>query len=77
MGQYSSPEPSCAGSGHLFLVGRSPAGLWVARDLEGRTEQVFADKQSALDFAMFAGGHANIVMLSPGLVEPSLGTAPR
>ncbi len=29
---------------HLFLVGQSTRGFWVARDLEGRSEGIFRDR---------------------------------
>lgn len=73
MGQSRSIQPSPAGVSHLFLVGRSQAGFWVARDLEGVSEGVFRAKKDAMRFALFEGGHANAVMLSPHPVEPSFG----
>lgn len=73
MGQPRSVQPAPTDAGHLFLVGRSQAGLWVARDLEGVSEGVFRDRKTAMRFALFEGGHANAVMLSPHPVEPSFG----
>lgn len=73
MGQSRSFQPSPAAGGHLFLVGRSQAGSWVARDLEGLSEGIFRDKKDAVRFALCEGGHANAVMLSPNPVEPSFG----
>lgn len=76
--QQSRPlRPPLDNVSHLFLVGRSKAGLWVARDLEGHSEGVFRDKKDALRFALFEGGHANAVMLSPNIVEPSFGRGVR
>jgi hypothetical protein len=77
MGQHRPLGPRLCSASHLFLVGRSQAGFWVARDLEGSAEGVFPDRKAALRFALFEGGHANAVMLSPDGVEPSLGKAPR
>lgn len=73
MGQYRSPGAPLDSPGHLFLVGRSRTGFWVARDLEGLSEGIFRDKKGAMRFAMCEGGHANAVMLSPNVVEPSFG----
>lgn len=72
MGQ-SRPIRPLDGTSHLFLVGQSKHGFWVARDLEGRSEGIFREKKDALRFAMFEGGHPNAVMLSPSAVEPSYG----
>ncbi|HEY5798364.1 MAG TPA: hypothetical protein VIU82_25460 [Bosea sp. (in: a-proteobacteria)] len=73
MGQHSPLRTRLDSASHLFLVGRSQAGFWVARDLEGQAEGIFRDKKAAIRFALFEGGHANAVMLSPGGVEPSFG----
>ena len=77
MGQAKPFQPEPDTTSHLFLVGRSTAGFWVARDLEGRTEGIFRDKKDAVRFALFEGGHANAVMLSPNAVEPSFGMGVR
>ena len=76
MGQAMPLQPLDATS-HLFLVGQSKAGFWVARDLEGQTEGIFRDKKDAVRFALFEGGHPNAVMLSPNAVEPSFGLGVR
>lgn len=62
-----------ASASHLFLVGRSAAGFWVARDLDGQSEGIFRERKDAVRFALSEGGHANAVMLSPNAVEPSFG----
>lgn len=77
MGQAKPFQPELDTTSHLFLVGRSAAGFWVARDLEGRSEGIFRDKKDAVRFALFEGGHANAVMLSPNAVEPSFGMGVR
>jgi hypothetical protein len=77
MGHAKPFHPELDTTSHLFLVGRSTAGFWVARDLEGRSEGVFRDKKDAVRFALFEGGHANAVMLSPNAVEPSFGMGVR
>ncbi len=77
MGQAKPFHPKLDTASHLFLVGRSKGGFWVARDLEGRSEGIFRDKKDAVRFALFEGGHANAVMLSPNAVEPSFGMGVR
>jgi hypothetical protein len=77
MGHYRSFQAPLDHASHLFLVGRSQTGFWVARDLEGVSEGLFRDKKAAIRFALFEGGHANAVMLSPDSVEPSFGKAGR
>lgn len=77
MGQHRPLQTRLDSASHLFLVGRSQAGFWVARDLEGLSEGIFRDKKEAIRFALFEGGHANAVMLSPDGVEPSFGKAVR
>ena len=77
MAQSSSPLQRLDHASHLFLVGRSRAGFWIARDLEGVAEGIFRDKKAAMRFALFEGGHANVVMLSPDAVEPSFGKGVR
>lgn len=73
MGQHRPLRTPLDSACHLFLVGRSQAGFWVARDLDGRSEGIFRDRKTAIRFAMSEGGHANAVMLSPDDVEPSFG----
>ena len=77
MGQSTPFRPSLDGTSHLFLVGRSSGGFWVARDLEGVSEGIFRDKKTAVRFALSEGGHSNAVMLSPSAVEPSFGRGMR
>ncbi|HEV7260710.1 MAG TPA: hypothetical protein VGN82_23210 [Bosea sp. (in: a-proteobacteria)] len=76
MGQHRALRTRLDCKSHLFLVGRSQTGFWVARDLEGLSEGIFRDKKAAIRFALFEGGHANAVMLSPDGVEPSFGQGP-
>jgi hypothetical protein len=77
MGQSTPFQPVPESTSHLFLVGQSKAGFWVARDLEGRSEGIFRDRKEAIRFALFEGGHPNAVMLSPNAVEPSFGMGVR
>ncbi|WP_186417985.1 hypothetical protein [Bosea sp. CS1GBMeth4] len=70
MGQFK-PLP-LAGESHLFLVGQSSRGFWVARDLEG-SEGIFRNQKEAVRFALSEGGHPNAVLISPNGVEPSYG----
>jgi len=72
MGQAKPSAP--AGDSHLFLVGQSRHGYWVARDLEGRSEGIFRNQKDAVRFALSEGGHLNAVLISPNGVEPSYGT---
>ena len=58
MPRSKSPLPLGTES-HLFLVGQSKRGFWVARDLEGRSEGIFRDQKEAMRFALYEGGHAN------------------
>jgi len=73
MGQPKPLQPALDLVSHLFLVGRSQGGFWVARDLDGQSEGIFRDKRDAVRFALFAGGRPNAAMLSPDTVEPSFG----
>lgn len=77
MGQSTPFRPAPDGASHLFLVGRSKGGFWVARDLDGRSEGVFRDRKEAIRYALLEGGHANAVLLSPSAVEPSFGMGQR
>lgn len=72
MGQFKPLQP-LTGESHLFLVGQSSHGLWVARDLEGRSEGIFRNQKEAVRFALAEGGHPNAVLISPNGVEPSYG----
>ena len=77
MGQSKPNKGLLDATSHLFLVGRSTGGFWVARDLEGSSEGIFREKKDAMRFALFEGGHANAVMLSPNIVEPTFGMGVR
>lgn len=77
MGHAMPFQPQLEVTSHLFLVGQSKNGFWVARDLEGQSEGIFRDKKDAVRFALFEGGHPNAVMLSPNAVEPSFGQGVR
>jgi hypothetical protein len=77
MGQSTPFRSTPDSMSHLFLVGQSKAGFWVARDLEGCSEGIFRNKKEAIRFAIFEGGHHNAVMLSPNAVEPSFGMGVR
>ena len=61
MGHFKPLQP-LTGESHLFLVGRSSHGFWVARDLEGRSEGIFRNQKEAVRFALSEGGHANAVL---------------
>ncbi|CAN7539516.1 hypothetical protein [Bosea sp. LjRoot237] len=72
MGQFKPLQP-LNGKSHLFLVGQSSHGFWVARDLEGLSEGIFRNQKEAVRFALSEGGHPNAVLISPNEVEPSYG----
>jgi hypothetical protein len=77
MGQSKPIQRLLDATSHLFLVGRSTGGFWVARDLEGLSEGIFRDRKTAVRFALSEGGHPNAVMLSPNPVEPNFGRGVR
>lgn len=72
MGHFKPLQP-LTGESHLFLVGQSSHGFWVARDLEGRSEGIFRNQKEAVRFALSEGVHPNAVLISPNEVEPSYG----
>ncbi|WP_152536183.1 hypothetical protein [Mesorhizobium loti] len=69
----SSPVPPDATALHRFVVGRDGEGHWIARDEEGQTGGVFADKTSAVRFATIESGHrAGAIRFAPASVRLSL-----
>lgn len=40
-----------------FAIGRDREGRWIARDEQGRSGGVFADRDSAVRFAVAESGH--------------------
>ena len=58
---------------HRFVVGRDGEGHWIARDEEGVTGGVFADRSSAVRFAAMESGHrAGAIRFAPAPVRRSL-----
>jgi hypothetical protein len=58
---------------HRFVVGRDGEGHWIARDEEGLTGGVFADRSSAVRFATMETGHkAGAIRFAPASVRLSL-----
>jgi len=53
----SSHISSVGGALHSFIVGRDGEGHWIARDEEGHSGGVFADRAAAIHFAMVESGH--------------------
>ncbi|MBN9550761.1 MAG: hypothetical protein J0H31_18295 [Alphaproteobacteria bacterium] len=53
----SSPYPPAETALPRFVVGRDGEGRWIARDEDGHTGGVFADKASAIHFACMESGH--------------------
>lgn len=69
----SSPIPPDRNALHRFIVGRDGEGHWIARDEEGQTGGVFADKNSAVRFATMESGHrAGAICFAPASVRLSL-----
>lgn len=48
-----------------FFIGRNSAGLWVAREANGRIGGLFLFKSSAVDFANRQGGPARCALIFP------------
>jgi hypothetical protein len=48
-----------------FFIGRNPEGLWVARELNGRTGGLFFLKSSAISFARKRAGQAGCATIFP------------
>ncbi|WP_441238074.1 hypothetical protein [Bradyrhizobium sp. 930_D9_N1_4] len=48
-----------------FFIGRNGAGLWVAREANGRTGGLFLFKSSAVDFANRQSGLAGCALVFP------------
>ena len=59
MGHFKPLQP-LTGESHLFLVGQSSHGFWVARDLEGRSEGIFRNQKEAVRFLADADGDYQI-----------------
>ncbi|AZO40783.1 hypothetical protein EJ076_06380 [Mesorhizobium sp. M7D.F.Ca.US.005.01.1.1] len=58
---------------HRFVVGRDGEGHWIARDEEGQTGGVFADRSSAVRFATMESGHrVGAIRFAPASVRLSL-----
>jgi hypothetical protein len=73
MTMQSSPVPPDGNAPHRFVVGRDDEGHWIARDEEGQTGGVFADKTSAVRFAAMESGHrAGAIRFAPASVRLSL-----
>lgn len=52
-----TPIPLVENAPHCFVVGRDGEGHWIARDEDGHSGGVFADKASAIRFASMESGH--------------------
>jgi hypothetical protein len=58
---------------HRFVVGRDGEGHWIARDEQGLTGGVFADKTAAIRFAVMESNHqAGAVRFAPATAKLSL-----
>jgi hypothetical protein len=68
-----SPVPRPVNDIHRFMVGRDVEGHWIARDEEGLTGGVFADRTAAIRFAVMESNHQpGAVRLAPDTAELSL-----
>ncbi|HWK68252.1 MAG TPA: hypothetical protein VNS34_25280 [Rhizobiaceae bacterium] len=50
--------PFCPTHNGRFLVGRDRRGRWIVRDEKGQVGGLFADRASAVRFAMFESDYA-------------------
>jgi hypothetical protein len=58
---------------HRFVVGRDFEGRWIARDEQGLTGGVFADRSAAVHFAAAESNHqAGAIRFVPACVRLSL-----
>ena len=65
------PRPST--TTHRFVIGRDGEGHWIARDEQGQTGGVFADKVSAIRFATMESDHqAGAIRFAPRSARLSL-----
>lgn len=66
-GEPPSSQHSADG---LFRIGKDSHGHWVVQDDRGLCGGIFADRTSALKFAMFENGHRpQAVIMVPGIFE--------
>lgn len=69
----STHNSSAGVASHHFVIGRDGEGHWIARDEEGQTGGVFADRISALRFATMETGHqSGAIRFAPAGVRLSL-----
>lgn len=58
---------------HRFLIGRDGEGHWIARDEQGLTGGVFADRTAAVHFAATESHHQHgAIKFAPANVRLSL-----
>ncbi|AYD02549.1 hypothetical protein [Neorhizobium sp. NCHU2750] len=63
-------------TGIRFTVGRDVRGRWIVNDMEGKVGGLFADRASAVHFAMFESDHTpGAVWCLPEHVTLKLGEA--
>ena len=61
--------PACSRSS-LFLMGQDSHGNWVVQDQRGMCGGLFADRGTALRFAMYENGNRpQAVVMVPGVFE--------
>ena len=62
-------DPACCRSS-LFLMGQDAHGNWVVQDQRGMCGGLFADRVTALRFAMYENGNRpQAVVMVPGVFE--------
>ncbi len=69
----SSEPPQPGTVAHRFVIGRDGEGHWIARDEQGQTGGVFADRVSAIRFATMESDHqAGAIRFAPASARLSL-----
>ena len=64
------PPSSRHSADTMFRIGKDSHGHWVVQDDKGLYGGLFADRTSALKFAMFENGHRpQAVIMVPGIFE--------
>jgi hypothetical protein len=65
--------PRTSNAHHRFVIGLDGEGHWIARDEQGHTGGVFADRLSAIRFATMESDHqADAIRFAPASARLSL-----
>lgn len=75
IGIVMSHYPFCPTHTGRFMVGRDRRGRWIVRDEKGLVGGLFADRASAVRFAMFESGYVPgaVSCVPDGMLSDSLG----